>query len=47
MKGKSARKPKPPTQLVLSDKSKQHMQARMKSEEGKRALNEIAGMIAD
>ena len=47
MKEKSIRKRKPPTQLILSDEFKQHMEARMKSEEGKRALNEFAGIIAD
>lgn len=44
---KPVRKRKPPTQLILSDEFKQHMEARMKSEEGKRALNEFAGIIAD
>jgi len=44
---KPVRKRKPPTQLILSDEFKQHMEARMKSEEGKRALNEWAGIIAD
>jgi hypothetical protein len=47
MKEKSTRKRKPPTQLILSDEFKQHMEARLKSEEGKRALNEWAGIIAD
>ena len=47
MKEESPRKRKPPTQLILSDEFKQHMEARMKSEEGKRALNEWAGIIAD
>jgi hypothetical protein len=47
MKGKSIRKRKPPTQLILSPELKQHMEARMKSEEGKRALKEWAGIIAD
>jgi hypothetical protein len=30
---KTVKKPKPPTQLIVSDERKQHMQARMKSEE--------------
>ena len=47
MREKSTRKRKRPTQLILSDELKQHMEARMKSEEGKRALNEWAGIIAD
>jgi hypothetical protein len=47
MREKSTRKRKRPTQLILSDEFKQHMEARMKSEEGKRALNEWAGIIAD
>jgi hypothetical protein len=47
MKDKPPRKRKPPTQLILSDEFKQHMEARMKSEEGKRALNEFAAIIAD
>jgi len=47
MNEKSTRKRKQPTQLILSDEFKQHMEARMKSEEGKRALNEFAGIIAD
>jgi hypothetical protein len=47
MKEKSTRKRKPPTQLILSDEFKLHMETRMKSEEGKRALNEFAGIIAD
>jgi hypothetical protein len=44
---KPTRKRRPPTQLILSDEFKQHMEARLKSEEGKRALNEFAGIIAD
>ena len=47
MNQKSTRKRKQPTQLILSDEFKQHMEARMKSEEGKHALNELAGIIAD
>jgi hypothetical protein len=47
MKDKSRRKRKPPTQVILSEEFKQHMEERMKSEEGKRALNEWAGIIAD
>jgi hypothetical protein len=47
MKGKSPGKHKPRTQLILSPELKQHMEERMKSEEGKRALNEWAGIIAD
>jgi hypothetical protein len=47
MNGKSPRKRKPPTQLILSEEFKQHMEARMKSKEGMRALNEWAGIIAD
>jgi hypothetical protein len=47
MNGKSPHKRKPPTQLILSEEFKQHMEERMKSEEGKRALNEWAGIIAD
>jgi hypothetical protein len=47
MNEKSTRKRKQPTQLLLSDEFKQHMEARMKSEEGERALNEFAGIIAD
>jgi regulator of protease activity HflC (stomatin/prohibitin superfamily) len=37
MKEKAARKRKPPTQLILSEEFKQHMEERMKSEEDKRA----------
>lgn len=47
MNEKSTRKRQQPTQLILSDEFKQHMEARMKSQEGKRALNEWAGIIAD
>jgi hypothetical protein len=47
MKVKSTRTRKPPTQLILSEEFKQHMEDRMKSEEGKRGLNEWAGIIAD
>jgi hypothetical protein len=47
LKEKPARKRKPPTQLILSEEFKQHMEERMKSEEGKRALNEWAVIIAD
>jgi hypothetical protein len=47
MKDKPPRKRKPRTQLILSDDFKQHMDARMRSEEGKRALNDFAGIIAD
>jgi hypothetical protein len=47
MKDQPPRKRKPRTQLILSDDFKQRMDARMKSEEGKRALNEWAGIIAD
>jgi hypothetical protein len=36
MNEKSTRKWKQPTQLILSDEFKQHMEARMKSEDGKR-----------
>lgn len=41
------RKRKPPTKLILSDEFKQHMQARMKTEEDKRALDDFARLIAD
>jgi hypothetical protein len=42
-----ARQRKPPTQLILSDEFKEQMQARMKSPEGQRALDEFARLIAD
>ena len=44
---KPVRKRKPPTQLILSDEFKQHMEARMKSEEGKRCLDQFAKLIID
>ena len=47
MKDKPTRKRKSPTQLILSDDFKLHMEVRMKSEEGKRALSDWAGIIAD
>ena len=47
MKDKSPRKRKSSTHLILSDEFKQHMEASMNSEEGKRALNDFAGIIAD
>jgi hypothetical protein len=43
MREKSTRKRKPPTQLILSDEFKQHMEARMKSEEGKRRPQRVGG----
>jgi hypothetical protein len=37
------RRRKPPTQLILSEEFKRHMEALMKSEERQHALNEFAG----
>jgi hypothetical protein len=47
LKEKPARKRKPPTQLILSEEFKQHMEERMKSEEGKLRIPAMDGRRSD
>ncbi len=44
---KPVRKRKPPTQLVISEESKAALEARLKSEEGQRCLDQFATLIID
>jgi len=46
-KDKPVRRRKPPTQLIISEESKAALEARLKSEDGQRCLDQFVTLIAE